>query len=361
MVRRTTHPGLLSRRRILQALAALPLGCGARIDTPPGEQDVGWRALEPTQTLTRIAFGSCCDQRRSQPIWRTINARNPELFLFIGDNVYADAEHESRLQAAYDELGGSDGFNALRRNTPVMAVWDDHDFGRNDAGSEYPLREASQRIMLDFFGEPAESVRRTRPGIYDAKIIGPVGRRVQIILLDCRYFRDPLLPGGAGPSRFRPNDDPAATVLGAAQWDWLEQVVREPAELRLMVSSFQLVSAEHPFESWGLFPRERDRLFDLISRTAGVIVLSGDRHRGELSRIDQPPLSYPLSELTSSSLNLPLPGSEPNRWRIGAQVEDANFGWIEIDWSRERVQLALLTDTGRVALEERVELAALAV
>jgi alkaline phosphatase D len=358
VVERTKLPAMLSRRSVVQALAALPFGCGARIDTP--QDDVGWRALDRSRELSRIAFGSCCDQRRSQPIWRTIAARDPELFLFIGDNVYADAEHESRLQAAYELLGRSEGFNALRRNTPVMAVWDDHDYGRNDAGAEYPLREVSQRIMLDFFGEPADSPRRARPGIYDATVVGPPGRRVQIILLDCRYFRDPLVPASpSGVKRFAINDDPAATVLGAAQWDWLEQVVREPAELRLLVSSFQLVPDEHPFETWGLFPRERERLYELVARTSGVIVLSGDRHRGELTRTDQ--LSYPLYELTSSSLNLPLPGAEPNRWRLGAQVEEANFGWIAIDWQRERVELALVTDDGTVALRQRVELATLAV
>lgn len=349
----------LSRRQATRLLLAAPLGCGVRIDARPDEADVGWRALDPTRALARIAFGSCCDQRRSQPIWRPIVARAPELFLFIGDNVYADAEHESRLQAAYDELGRSPGFTSLRRGTPVMAVWDDHDFGRNDVGAEYPLREASQRIMLDFFGEPADSPRRTRAGVYDAKVIGPVGRRVQIVLLDCRYHRSALVPAGPGVMRYRPNDDPDATVLGAEQWTWLADVLQQPAELRLVVSSFQVIADEHPFESWGLFPRERERLYALLAATPGVILLSGDRHRGELSKVEHPPLVYPLFELTSSSLNLPLPGVEPNRWRIGPQVEDANFGWIGIDWERERVELALFGDTGTALLEHRVELATL--
>lgn len=351
----------MNRRRAAQLLLAAPLGCGGRIDRPADEaDDVGWRALDPNRALHRIAFGSCCDQRRSQPIWRAIVARAPELFLFIGDNVYADAEHESRLQAAYDELGRSEGFIALRRHTPVMAVWDDHDFGRNDVGAEYPLREVSQRIMLDFFGEPADSPRRTRAGIYDAKVIGPPGQRVQIVLLDCRYHRGPLVPAGPGVMRYRPNDDASATVLGEEQWTWLAGVLKEPADLRLVVSSFQVLADEHPFETWALFPRERERLFGMLGNVPGVILLSGDRHRGELSKIDGPPLSYPFYELTSSSLNLPLPGAEPNRMRIGPQIEDANFGWIDIDWERERVLLALFGDDGASLLEHTVDLATLA-
>jgi alkaline phosphatase D len=75
---------------------------------------------------------------------------------------------------------------------PVLAVWDDHDYGANDAGAEYPMKAESQRMFLDFFGVAGDSPRRRRPGIYDARVFGPPGRRVQVILLDLRYFRSPF-------------------------------------------------------------------------------------------------------------------------------------------------------------------------
>ena len=73
-----------------------------------------------------------------------------------------------------------------------MAVWDDHDYGENDAGLEYPQKAESQQIFLDFLNEPGDSVRRKSPGIYDSIILGPDGKRVQFILLDTRYFRTSL-------------------------------------------------------------------------------------------------------------------------------------------------------------------------
>ena len=72
---------------------------------------------------------------------------------------------------------------------PILATWDDHDLGANDAGGDYPKKDESQKIFLDFFGDPADSPRRHRPGVYDAKVFGPEGKRVQVILLDTRYFR----------------------------------------------------------------------------------------------------------------------------------------------------------------------------
>lgn len=343
-----------SRRAWCAAGGLLALGC--RDNRSAGVAV----ATAPDPGPTRIAFGSCCDQRRPAPIWRAIVDRRPELFLFIGDNVYADAEDEAGLRAAYDALGRSPGYAELVASTPVLAVWDDHDYGRNDAGKEYPLRDASQRIMLDFFGEPADSARRGRPGVYLSTTMGPAGRRVQIVLLDTRYFRDALVPTEPGGARYRPNPDPTATVLGEAQWRWLEQCLREPAELRLVVSSIQVIADEHPFESWGLFPHERARLLAILGRTDGVIVLSGDRHRAELSRCEAQGLAYPLLDLTSSSLNLPLRGTDPNRYRVGPLVESENFGWIEVDWERRRVVLELVGLDGVAAMTHAVELDALA-
>ena len=70
-----------------------------------------------------------------------------------------------------------------------MATWDNHDYGTHNGGADFKLKDASKKMFLDFFAEPAESDRRKRAGIYDAKVIGPEGKRVQIILLDTRTFR----------------------------------------------------------------------------------------------------------------------------------------------------------------------------
>jgi alkaline phosphatase D len=297
------------------------------------------RAAEP---LTRIAFGSCCRENRPQPVWEAVRAGKPELLLLLGDNIYGDTEDMEVLRAKYRMLGENPGFAALRAECPVRAVWDDHDYGKNDAGKEYPMKRESQAAFLDFFQVPADDPRRTREGTYFAETFGPPGRRVQVIGLDTRYFRDPLdeIPKAERTrlGMYRPATDTSRTLLGAAQWTWLESVLREPAEIRLILSSVQFVSSDHLWEGWGTLPHERTRMVRLLRDTGarGVIFLSGDRHRGEISRDDQhPDRPYPLYDLTSSGLNQGGGGhpEEPNRHRIGEPVLKAHYGTLDIDWS----------------------------
>ncbi|MBL8261319.1 MAG: alkaline phosphatase family protein [Xanthomonadaceae bacterium] len=116
--------------------------------------------------LTRIAFGSCSKETLPQPIWSAVLATKPELFVFLGDNIYGDTRDMDVLRGKYARLAAIDGFRALRAQVPVVATWDDHDFGEDDAGGDYPMKEQSRGIFLDFWGEPADSQRRGRDGVY---------------------------------------------------------------------------------------------------------------------------------------------------------------------------------------------------
>ena len=174
--------------------------------------------------LARIAFGSCAEQHRPQPIWHSVAAARPELFLFLGDNIYADTEDMDAFWAKYQLLGAQPGYQKLKATCPILATWDDHDLGANDAGGEYPKKREAQKLFLDFFDVPADSPRRRQEGVYHAQIFGPAGKRVQVILLDTRYFRSRLktgfVPGEPGEGhrgKYAPNDDPQATVLGPEQ------------------------------------------------------------------------------------------------------------------------------------------------
>lgn len=352
-----------TRRRWLGGASSLLLaGSCVRSEAGPTVRPVPGPALDPAVTLQRVAFGSCLHQSQPLPILDVIVNRSPQLMLMVGDNVYADAEDEATLREAYEALGQREEFQRLRAAAPMLATWDDHDYGRDDAGSEYPLREASQRIMLDFFGEPASSPRRGRPGIYDAHVLGPEGRRVQVILLDTRYFRSPLRRGAAS-GRHPRSDDPHDTMLGAAQWAWLGEQLRRPAELRLLVSSVQVVADEHDFERWDALPHERARLLSLVGETGaeGVVVLSGDRHRAELSVLEGSAVGYPLYDLTSSSLNRPQGGSaESNRHRVGPLLGAANFGSVEVDWDEGLVALRIWDEHGVPRIDHSLRLDTLA-
>jgi alkaline phosphatase D len=320
--------------------------------------------------LTRIAVGSCARQDRPQPIWDAVVAARPELFLFLGDNIYGDSEDVNVLRAKYEQLGAVPGFAKLRAACTVLATWDDHDYGANDAGREFPAKAESQRLFLDFFGEPPDSPRRARQGVYSARTFGPAGKRVQVILLDTRYFRSPLhrkaeRQPGTGPYDASPDAD--ATVLGEAQWAWLAERLREPAELRVIGSSIQVVASDHGWEKWANFPREQARLYALLreAKAGGVVIVSGDRHAAELS-VERELGPYPLYDLTASSINNPLKPTdtvEGNARRLGEVYRGENFGLITIDWDDPdpRVRLTVNGIDGTEQIEHSFRLSELRV
>lgn len=328
--------------------------------------------------MRQIAFGSCANQNNPCPIWRTIDDYRPDLLLLLGDNIYADLVDgrlkpatPERIAEAYRRLAAVPEFDSLRRNVPILATWDDHDYGNNDAGREWEHKDAAAELFHDFFGTPSDSPLRRQEGIYQAKTFGPPGKRVQVILLDTRYFRSELeksdssMPG----SRVRPyapavGDD--VTMLGERQWQWLEVQLREPAELRILGSSIQVLNVDHPFEKWDNMPEERERLFELIREceAGGVVILSGDRHLGEIS-LDPDAVGYPLYDVTASGLNQATQRwriPEPNRYRVAALPYGNHFGSIEIDWDADdpTVSLQLRHEDGEIAIQSRVPLSVLA-
>lgn len=355
--------------RTLRLVAAVAL---VALTAPPSAV---WAASAPVaadepagaeKPIERIAFGSCLGQDLPQPIWDHVLAARPDLFVLLGDNVYADTHDMDALRAAYAKLAAQPGFQRLRQSTRILATWDDHDYCTNDSGADCPSRARSQQVFLDFFEAPKGSPRRRREGVYDAGLFGPAGKRVQLILLDTRYHRSPLQwsdkKDDAEGGRYLPNADPQATLLGAAQWKWLEEQLRAPAQVRIVASSIQVVSEEYGGEKWSNFPLERKRLFELIwnSRVTGLLFISGDVHFAELSMMDGE-VGFPVYDLTSSSLNW----SEyhwrrlgPNRHRVGALNTGDHFGLIEIDWQRADplIRLKLIDSEGDITLQRKMPL-----
>jgi len=324
-----------------------------------------WQTTAPENTV--IVFASCARQDKPALAWGAMAAMKPQLSVLLGDNIYGDTVDMEVLKAKYSLLSKVSGFKALREACPMMAVWDDHDYGVNDGGASYPQREASRKILLDFFGEPQSSLRRTQSGgIFTSRIFGPDGRRIQVILLDTRYERSALKKAPGGPSAgYLPDSTSAAVMLAESQWKWLEGELKQPAEIRLIGSSIQVVSEDHRFEKWANMPLERERLFKTIraSGASGVIVMSGDRHLGDISSMDAG-LGFPLIDITASGINQASQAyrqAEPNRHRIAGMPWGNHFGAVRVSWSTNDplVSLELRDETGDLVVSHRVPLSAL--
>lgn len=325
-------------------------------------------ALADEESLQTIAFGSCVHQDHPQPIWAAINAESPDLFIFLGDNIYGDTEDMDVMRGKYQKLASNPGFAELRANTPAIAIWDDHDFGEDNAGVEYPRKEESRQIMLDFWDEPTDSARRMRDdGIYTAYQYGPEGRRVQIILLDLRWNRTSLQKVNLGhynPGRIAKDMGPYvaieesdAVLLGEEQWRWLEARLGEPADIRIIGSSIQLLPEFSGWESWANFPNERQRFLSLLRKldTEGVFIISGDTHWSELSKVENA-LDYSLWEMTSSGLTEEWKKVSPNIHRVGNPYAEANYGLIEIDWVGDEpsITLSIKDVSGNTKMQQQI-------
>lgn len=331
--------------------------------------------LDLDKTLTRIAFGSCAHQLKDQRFWDAIAADRPDLTLLLGDNVYGDVYSGDpalpELKAAYMRLGQSAPFARLRASVPVIAGWDDHDYGMNDAGGDYQYKEQTEALFEHVWALDGDDPRRARPGVYRDWIIGAEdGARVQIIMLDTRFFRSPLKatdqPYAKGKERYVPDADPKKTMLGAAQWAWLEEALRKPADLRLLVSSVQVISDGHGWEGWKMLPSERQRLYDLIaaSEAKNLMILSGDRHSASFYRKDRGSHG-PIFEATASAFNVPAADGrrasgetyvEPGPNRITDMYYEANYGALEIDWTARTVTVEIRQPTGQTVFSETIGL-----
>jgi alkaline phosphatase D len=334
---RTGEDGL-RRRTLVVASSAAALGACAVAPNQPGGSSL------------RIGVASCADQDKPQPIWDAALQQRCGYFVFAGDNVYASEPPFSidKLRRAYADLAAKSNFQTLRNTTPHLAVWDDHDYGVNDGGAEFAQKQASKDEFLRFWRVSADDPRRLREGLYHAQTIERGGRRVQIIGLDTRWFRSPLKAtderGAPGKERYMPDADPTKTMLGDAQWRWLEAQLRERADVRVLVSSIQCVVVGHGFERWGNLPAERERLYRLIRDTQarGLIIVSGDRHIGGLYREANATLPYPLYELTSSGITHPwATAKEAGPNRIDPLVTVLHYGVVDIDFAARRLALVL--------------------
>jgi alkaline phosphatase D len=262
----------------------------------------------------------------------------------------------------------------LREAVPFMATWDDHDYGQSDGGSDNPDKAEARRVFSKYWSYTKNLIPADQPAIYHSRIVGEKNRRVQFIILDTRSERSNLLPNIVGlnvtassdttPSpvaqpikMFLPNQDPKARILSDAQWRWLDGELKKPAELRILVSSIQILANEAGFEKWGNFPLEREKFLNMVQKNKlkNLVILSGDRHHASISKM--PMKSFDLYDVTGSSLNKISKATEPevDPLYTAPSYLGINFGHAEIDWAKKQVEFQIIGEDNKVQLSQIVK------
>ncbi len=313
----------------------------------------------PTSSFT-IAFGSCNKLELPNALWDDVLAAKPDIWIWGGDNIYADTDDVAAISSMYEAQKKVAGYQQLRAEIPIIGTWDDHDYGLNDGGIEWIIKEDSQKAFLDFLDVPAKSPLRERQGIYAAHEYTRAEGAIKVFVLDTRYFRTALTKDPSGQKRYLPNRSGEGTILGEQQWKWLENELNtSKADFNILVSSIQFISDQHGFEAWGNFPAEVARMKRLVidSGAKGVIILSGDRHISEFSSIGLNGLPYPLIDFTSSGLTHVYSGfsGEPNPYRRGEVISKESFGLVNFNLATKQVVFEIVGDGGRILarLEQR--------
>ena len=295
-------------------MAALLLsGASNALQSTPGDSP-------QAAAVKRVAIIGCHQQPRPAPAMLRYVEAAPDLVLWVGDNVYADTKDDpTHIERCYAALEAKPGFKELRDRSTFMAVWDDHDYGMNDDGKNYALKQQSHAIFRKFWRHE-DRIPADRPGVFHADVFGAPGERLQVIMLDGRFNRED--PGDT------------ADTLGEVQWAWLAEELKKPADLRFIVSGYQvLLDRETKFETWAKFPAARQRLFDLIreSKANGVVFIAGDQHYGEVSRI-RDAIGYDAIEIMFAGINQEEPWVY-NSARVSpvANSKDS-YAYIDIQW-----------------------------
>jgi alkaline phosphatase D len=324
------------------------------------------QSTAPSQPMVyKVAFGSCAHQDHPLPIFHEVVKKRPDLFIFLGDNIYGDTRDMAELRQKYHQLGSKPSYQELKKHVEIAAIWDDHDYGQNDAGKKYPQKRESKNVFLDFFEEPKDSERFTHDGIYTSMMRQVGDKTVQIILIDGRTFRDDLLriPRNAPRQKsfyrkdYLPHTDDTPTLLGEQQWQWLEQQLSQPSDFRVLASGTQFGIEANGYEAWANFPHEQQRLVKLIIKTKAnnLVVISGDVHYAEISKFKSKEC-YPIYDITSSGLSRTWKFATPNKNRIEGPIMDNLFGLLTIDFSTKdpSVKAEIWDITGNQRVEHSI-------
>lgn len=308
----------------------------------------------------KIAFGSCNLQDSDQSYWDLIGSENPDIFIWGGDNIYADTEDMDEMERMYNQQKTNPYYQKFiyQINDQVYGTWDDHDYGLNDGGANWAYKDESQQLLLDFL-DVKDLKRREREGVYSREVFNVGQKKIKLIILDTRYFRSELKKSDDPSKRFEAWQNSESTLLGSKQWNWLNNELKNSqADYHIIVSSIQVLSHQHGFETWGNFPNEVRKLEELLVKhqVKNPLILSGDRHISEFSQKEIKGLEIPLTDFTSSGLTHAYTSfsGEKNEYRIGDVVAETSYGLIEFDFDKNQLLLKIKSTKNNKLLQKQI-------
>lgn len=308
-----------------------------------------WRIDPPPFT---IAIGSCLyinDPEYDRPgdpyggqyeILESIHQKNPDLMLWLGDNVYyreVDFYSEAQMAERYRHTRSIEEMQALIAGSVNLAIWDDHDYGPNDSDRTYRMRRQTLNIFKTYWPNPAFGTLET-PGIFFRYKYSDV----EFFMTDNRFHRAP-----------NKVDNSSDDYLGREQLNWLkESLVSSNATFKLIVVGNQATNIHSKHESFSKYRERYNELMQFLAsnKIEGVVFLSGDRHFTELLKTERNGL-YPLYEFTSSPLTsgtysgIVESKEAENPLRVDGTLvyETRNFGMVQVGGERGERTLTLQT------------------
>lgn len=251
-----------------------------------------------------IAMGSCFflnEEQFDRPgspyggdyeIFNAIAAKQPDVMLWLGDNFYyrepdfysvAFMRHRNAHGRALPEL------QALLGSAHHYAIWDDHDYGPDNSDWTYRMKSESLKIFKDYWVNPGFGIEEA-PGVFFKFTWGDI----DFFMLDDRYHRS--------PDRYP--DLPDKAMFGKEQMCWLKDaLVASRAPFKIIAGGNQMLNPQVFDEGFSAYKSEQTDLLNWIksNKVWGVLFLSGDVHRTELIRLDDPNF-YPLYDYSNSPL-----------------------------------------------------------
>jgi phosphodiesterase/alkaline phosphatase D-like protein len=272
-----------------------------------------------------VAVGACARLGSNGAVFDAIRDIDPLLYLVVGDLHYGDTRINEieRYREVLDLTLTRSAQSALYRSTPVAYVWDDHDYGPNDADGNSPSRQAAMAAYREYV--PSYELGGAESAVYQAFTIG----RVRFVMTDARSSRNLDFNEERGTT----------SMLGAEQKAWFKDEIVDASqnnELVVWVNPVPWVAEERDgADHWGGFAAERRELADHIADNEidNLVMVSGDAHMVAIddgTNTDYSTDGYPgFPLLHSAALDRPG-GIKGGPYSEGAIGDGGQFATIDV-------------------------------